>query len=79
MTDSNSNSNSEFIAFGSLKFRMKTVQSRALVCLNNMLSTIEVDQLGGPETIKLLWERIIEIAFQNNGNTSFYLYIGIFN
>lgn len=52
------------------KFRIETVQTRALVCLNNMLSTIEVDHLGGPEAITLLWRKIMEIAFHNDGSHS---------
>ena len=49
---------------------METIQTRALVCLNNMLTTIDTDQLGGPEALTLLWNRIMEIAFQNNDSTS---------
>ena len=56
-----------FIACISLKHSLNTIQTRALVCLNNMLSSIDVDHLGGPEAITLLWSKMIEIAFQNNG------------
>jgi hypothetical protein len=50
---------------------METIQTRALVCLNNMLTTIEIDQLGGPDALALLWNKIMEIAFQNKGNAFF--------
>ena len=48
---------------------METIQTRALVCLNNMLSSIDIDHLGGEEAITHLWNKIIAIAFQNNGET----------
>lgn len=49
---------------------IETIQTRALVCLNNILSTIDVDQLGGPEAMTHLWTKIMDIAFQNNGSAS---------
>jgi hypothetical protein len=36
-----------------------------------MLTTIEIDQLGGPDALALLWNKIMEIAFQNKGNAFF--------
>ncbi|XP_028410039.1 HEAT repeat-containing protein 3-like isoform X2 [Dendronephthya gigantea] len=49
---------------------METIQTRALVCLNNMLSSIDSDHLGGADAITQLWSKIIEIAFQNNDSAT---------
>ncbi|XP_046843216.1 HEAT repeat-containing protein 3-like [Xenia sp. Carnegie-2017] len=50
---------------------MKRIQTRALVCLNNLLSNIDVNQLGDNEAIVVLWNKIIKITVKNDDSSRF--------
>ncbi|CAH3041885.1 unnamed protein product [Pocillopora meandrina] len=42
---------------------LSTVQARALICLNNIVSALDTDLLGGDEALGQLWNSLFSLAF----------------
>lgn len=49
-----------------LFFRLHNVQTRALLCINNMLSTLPIDSLGGVNRVYKIWVDAGKLVFQQN-------------
>lgn len=43
--------------------RLKTLRCRAFLCLNNLISSLDVDTLGGAENLYKLWTEIGKVVF----------------
>ncbi|XP_054720951.1 LOW QUALITY PROTEIN: HEAT repeat-containing protein 3-like [Uloborus diversus] len=46
--------------------KLSTVRCRALLCLNNMVQGLEMDDLGGPKHLFELWMNIANLLFKKN-------------
>lgn len=48
--------------------RLGTLQTRALLCTNNMLSTLPIENLGGMTGLFKIWTEAGKLAFNQNEN-----------
>ncbi|XP_077982591.1 HEAT repeat-containing protein 3-like [Glandiceps talaboti] len=48
----------------SLLTGLQTIQNRALVCLQNMISVIDTESLGGNEALTKLWQTLLALALE---------------
>ena len=44
-------------------FSLSIVQARALICLNNIVSALDTDLLGGEEALGQLWSSLFSLTF----------------
>nr|XP_006818275.1 PREDICTED: HEAT repeat-containing protein 3-like [Saccoglossus kowalevskii] len=49
---------------------LQTIQNRALTCLQNMISVMDTQALGGGEALSKLWTMLLPLAFDKTGPTS---------
>lgn len=48
-------------------FRMNTIQCRALVCLQSLVSLLDVDHLGGVPALQTLAQHLSQLLFSQPG------------
>ena len=46
---------------------MSTIQCRALVCLQSLVSLLDVDHLGGPAALQTLAQHLSQLLFSQPG------------
>ena len=49
--------------------QMHTLNCRAYLCLNNLMSSLEIDALGGAENIYRMWNNIGTVVFKDANPT----------
>jgi hypothetical protein len=54
-----------------LNFRLSTLRCHALLCLNNLLAGLDVQDLGGPSNIYQMWLSIGSLIFKQTGRKVF--------
>lgn len=54
-------------AFFAFLSRMNTIQCRALVCLQSLVSLLDVDHLGGPAALQTLAQHLSQLLFSQPG------------
>ena len=57
----------EQTAFSLFLCRMSTIQCRALVCLQSLVSLLDVDHLGGPAALQTLAQHLSQLLFSQPG------------
>lgn len=53
--------------------RLHTLQTRALLCVNNMLSSLPVDNLGGVNGIYKIWIDVGKLVFKESSENLYIL------
>ena len=51
---------------------MNTIQCRALVCLQSLVSLLDVDHLGGPAALQTLAQHLSQLLFSQPGKYAVY-------
>lgn len=49
--------------FDPFPFSLSVVQARALICLNNIVSALDTDLLGGEAALDQLWSSLFTLTF----------------
>ncbi|KAL4712761.1 hypothetical protein ACJJTC_008058 [Scirpophaga incertulas] len=50
--------------------KVYTIQTRALLCVNNMMSTLPIDSLGGVNGVYQIWVEVGKLVFDQKSNRS---------
>ena len=45
------------------RFSLNTIQARALICLNNIVSALDANLLGGEQALGQLWTSLFNLTF----------------
>ena len=62
----------------SLLSRMNTIQCRALVCLQSLVSLLDVDHLGGPAALQTLAQHLSQLLFSQPGKYAVVFFFFLF-
>jgi len=47
--------------------RFQSTQTHALLCLNNLISNMDTEAIGGPDQLFALWQGLLQMATAQSG------------